>query len=67
MHKTITFTIQTTGLTDDIIPIAYDSACDLLKHLLNDQRIESATEKLYDEHTPSVVKPTITVSVVSID
>ena len=67
MHKTITFIIETTNTTDDLTPIVYDSACDLLKHLLNDPRIESATEQLFDETIPAVIKPTITVTVASID
>ena len=66
MHKSITFIIETTSATDDLMPIVYDSACDLLKHLLNDPRIESATEQLFDESIPSVIKPTVTVTIADI-
>ena len=66
MIKTITFTIETTDCTPDLMAIAYDSACDLLKHLINNPDITSVEEQLFDSNTPAVISPSITVSIVDI-
>ena len=66
MIKTVTFTIQLTDCTPDLMAIAYDSACDSLKHLLHNPDLDYAEEQLFDSDIPSVISPKVTVSIVDI-
>ena len=64
MIKTITFTIETSDMTADFLPMIYDTACDSLKYLLHDPSNESVIASLYDTALPSVIKPEVTVTIV---